>query len=121
VYDINSNYCGDNVDYLASVTVEFFSNSSLTTPINLNNIRIAGASVTGVQQDVSLVANAGITGGVLTSNQNSIVLTNVVYQTYNPDLTQEGNCTSTTTDYKLNLIFGCSSVSTVTVQQNNKF
>lgn len=120
VYDINSNYCGDNVESYAYVNVEFYKNSALTIPYYLTDIRIAGGSSYSLgEKAVGIGANAGLTGNILTNNQNSVTFQSVLYNAYTPDLTQEGNCTSTTPTYGLQLTFGCSTISSVTVQQNN--
>ena len=121
-YDINNNYCGDNVDSFAYCTVSFYKNSALTIPYYLSNIRVRGVYNNALaEQGVGVDANAGLATGVLTSNQNSVTYQSIFYNGYYPDVTQDGYCTSVTVYGGLQLTFGCSSVSTVTVQQNNTF
>jgi len=120
VYDRYNNYCGDNVDDYAYVTVEFYRDSALTVPVNLSNIRVTGLSDNTIGLlAVGLSADSGLATGVLTNNQNSVTFQNILYQSYSPDVTQDDNCTSVTNFYGLRLTFGCSSVSTVTVQDIN--
>jgi len=116
----NQGYCGDNVDDYAYCVVSFYSDSGLTTSGNLSNIRIYGYGDNSLGlQAVGLTANASLSVGTLTSNQNSVTLGSIFYQGYYPDVTQDNNCTSNTVYAGLRIEIGCSSVSTVTVQQNN--
>jgi hypothetical protein len=116
----NSGYCGDNLDIYANVNVEFYKNSALTIPLYLNNIRIAGASDGGLgAQAVGIGANSGLTGGILTNDQSSVNFEGILYQSLSRDVDQANNCTNQTGNYGIQLTFGCSSISSVTVQQNN--
>jgi len=72
-------------------------------------------------RQVALSADSGLATGVLTNNQNSVTFQSILYESYSPDVTQDDNCTSVTNYYGLRLTFGCSSISTVTVQENNAF
>jgi hypothetical protein len=121
VYDRYGNYCGDDVFDYAYVTVEFYRNSALTIPVNLSNIRVRGLSDSGLGlQAVGLAADSGLATGILTNNQNSVTFQSIAYKSNSADLTQEDNCRTVNDYYGLRLTFGCSSISTVTVQQNNQ-
>jgi hypothetical protein len=116
----NSGYCGDATTYYAYVTVEFYKNSALTIPYYLSNIRVVGGSDAGLgQQAVGIGANAGLTGGILTNDQSSVTFQSIAYLEYTHDVDQANNCTNVTNNYGIQLTFGCSSISSVTVQQNN--
>jgi hypothetical protein len=118
----NSGYCGDNVDEYAYVTVEFYKNSALTIPFYLSNIRVLGQSSNSLGlQAVGLGANSGLSTGVLTNDQSSVTFQSILYESYLPDVDQSNNCSSTTVFAGIQLTFGCTSISSVTVQQNNTF
>jgi hypothetical protein len=120
VYDRYGNYCGDEEADYANVTVEFYRDFALTQPVNLSNIRVRGLSDAGLGgQQVGLNADSGLATGVLTNNQNSVTFEGILVSSLSRDVTQDDNCTSQTAFYGLRLTFGCSSISTVSVVQNN--
>ena len=122
IFDGNGYYCGDEFLSFASVTIEFFSDSALTTPVSLSNIYIFGQEDNTLASQAFIVsANPSLNVGTLTSGQTSIVLPEFLYYNQYPDLTQNETCTNVNVYYGLNLQIGCSDVSTVTVQQNNNF
>jgi len=92
----------------------------LTTSVNISNIRFYGYGDNSLTQNTTTVtADAGLSTGILTNNQNSVTLHSILTQAYSPDVTQNDDCTAVTTYYGLRILVGCSSVSTITVQQNN--
>jgi hypothetical protein len=116
----NSGYCGDATTYYAYVGVEFYKNSALTIPYYLTDIRISGLSTTSLGlKAIGIGANAGLTGGILTNNQSSVTFQSVAYLENTHDVDQANNCTNVTNNYGLQLTFGCSTISSVTVQENN--
>jgi len=122
VYDRYGSYCGDDVYSYAYVTVEFYRDSALTIPVNLSNIRVRGLSDSGLGlKQVGLSADSGLATGVLTNNQNSVTFQSIQYLLNYADVDQADNCRTVNLYSGLQLTFGCSSISTVTVQENNAF
>lgn len=110
----NSGYCGDNQYDYSYYILSFYKNSNQTVPYYLSNIRVDVLQNNTGGSEI-LVASASLSTGTLTSNNNTLTFGPIMTAAYEKDVDQSNNCINVNSTYGIDIVFGCSSVSTVTI------